>query len=726
MAKLFGYAKTTPTPAPVLAGLVTKAVEAAKAEQKSEEGTKTVTVNPPTQARVKPMAAVRKDSKFDEESHARPTRKDSLIQSEVDAVHSKPIAAVNSQQPVAKPQQAKKVVKVTKPSISSLDDIMNLLEDEVFTTSPASSSIVTKKDLGGKAKSVKSSLSSLDEMMSSLENEMTTPNSPRKSPPVTEKEAVRGSVRRTATAGKRSLSSLDEMMNSLEQDWDMSALDPKAPVLSTSFARATQKLALYTKGTGETMVGAKPPSYGQDFVASPASYTSQRRQASIDISGIEPHPDENDESTEKPLLEYMKEAEEMRLERERMEMERQRILQEEVAFQREAEKFAEEEEQMRKFVENLKIEEERDLENQERRRKIAEEKRRAEEAEAKRIQDLEDERVALESAERLNKENERIEKERRERESRMYQERVEMERLRYVEQEARLREQRMVDDRIAREAEEREERLRYEREQIKIENDRIAREQEEEEELRYEQEQARFKAQRLKAEENAKLRRQAEAERVERERYENRRLEEQQAEAANRNYWRSVKENEESSRQEKEDAQLDSRGRGNERIVEQRERVESARGRRLDYSREQNAPQVQQQDDKRYEEDSEPEVLTKEQEMQKAEEKIRAAFAGLAQEKAQISSGVKPAGGLIKAGIEVGVQERGVSRYNTVGAGPRPRQEPPMGVSRGNTVGVRANKSVGGGLPNGPKGGFGLPGRPNVGLPTGPRPRGRA
>jgi hypothetical protein len=630
-----------------------------------------------------------------------PNPKDSSMQAKFDIMQAK------SQ------QQKRNVARVGKPSISSLDDIMSMLENETLTASPASSPTeTTKKPVRGsrKATAGKSSLSSLDEMMISLENIMVTPDQARILPPLEKKEIVRDSIEERATTENPSLGRLGEKMSSLGQNWGMGSSDRKASFSVGSAAQPIQKLADPTRKVGGMKLDTaiNPVAQPKTYYASPVSFTSS--ESTPFVTALE----EETESTGKPLTEYMKEAEEMRLEREQMELVRRRILEEELVFQREAEKFAEEEEQMRKFVENLKLEEERDVENQERKQRIAEEQRRKEderrkeeeevtrrkEEEKKHLQELEDERLVIETAERLNMENERIESERQEREARAFKERAEMERAKYVEEEARLKTQRMEDERIVRE------------EQATRDYQRAA--EENAERLRIEKEEAQRTSQRREDERFAQEQR-----RVEREQAQQLKFEEEQAERL---------------RIEKEGAQRNFRRREDERLAQEQRLAEREQAQQLKFEEEQASLEAQRREDERTErlryeeEDSEPETLTKEQEMQKAEEKIRAAFAGLAQERDQISMGVKPAGSgpkVDRGGLSMTGKERGIARYNTVGGGPRPRQEQPFGVSRGNTVGVRTNKSVGGGLPTGPKAGFGLPGRPNVGLPSGPRPRGK-
>jgi hypothetical protein len=117
------------------------------------------------------------------------------------------------------------------------------------------------------------------------------------------------------------------------------------------------------------------------------------------------------------------------------------------------------------------------------------------------------------------------------------------------------------------------------------------------------------------------------------------------------------------------------------------------------------------------EEESDDDPMDKEAQMRKAEEKIRAAFAGLAQERGQggpaLAAPIAPKANL---GLDVTRAEKGISRNNTIGMRPQPPPKSP-GVMRLNTVAGRP-----GGLPSGPRGG-GLPSGPRAGLPAGPRPR---
>jgi hypothetical protein len=132
--------------------------------------------------------------------------------------------------------------------------------------------------------------------------------------------------------------------------------------------------------------------------------------------------------------------------------------------------------------------------------------------------------------------------------------------------------------------------------------------------------------------------------------------------------------------------------------------------------------------------------LTKEEEMKKAEEKIRQAFAGLAKEKDQNAQGVQRsntvaiqmprpiapvknyAGGVTPAGRESRVYkgepeapkaDRVLGRHNTVAAfGAKPGPVKKSGVLQ------KPPRAPGGSVGN-----IGLPGGPRSGLPSGPGPR---
>lgn len=135
----------------------------------------------------------------------------------------------------------------------------------------------------------------------------------------------------------------------------------------------------------------------------------------------------------------------------------------------------------------------------------------------------------------------------------------------------------------------------------------------------------------------------------------------------------------------------------------------------------------------------EMEGVDKDEELRKAEDKIRATVVGLVEERVQVSGNFQGQTKLIRKNAKVGNPtggvprndrgkvdvnaEKGVSRYNTVGTR-RPTQGSPRAVSRGNTVGARPVNNFQGGLPNGPRAG-GLPNGPKAGLPVGPRAKGR-
>lgn len=137
-------------------------------------------------------------------------------------------------------------------------------------------------------------------------------------------------------------------------------------------------------------------------------------------------------------------------------------------------------------------------------------------------------------------------------------------------------------------------------------------------------------------------------------------------------------------------------------------------------------------EDEIYESEEEREE-TKEEKLAKAEEKIRMAFAGLAQEREQqapptpapnsplprsntIANDLGPGGygGFGSSGLQPSPstrQERGVSRYNTTGGAAKLQKRampPQVGLVKVNTVSGRPM-----GLPSGPRAG---------GLPGGPRP----
>ena len=350
---MFGY--TNPAPAPALAGVVSKAMQAALADPTAEE-------------KIQPLSHLRNSLQKD---ITKATQLESRIAAESTHLALIMPASTNLPTGLSSPDQdnvpiqdsimkAKvKVVKAAKPSISSLDDIMDLLENEAFVPSSSRDSR-TKNDrtLSG--------------------------------PSVVEEN------RKKAKAGKPSISSLDEMMSLLEQDWDISspqeqnrAEDQNRPrieqtkifegtssnVQTGTFTTVKEETTAQTVLECATIVEEGLADPKDDFSAlrkvSFASSVSSMIHEPESAVGVPEYTQAQSEDEayvlrEKSILDCMKEVEDMRTEREQMELERQRMLEEELAFRMEAERFAAEEEQMRRLVENLKREKEQDIQNQRR------------------------------------------------------------------------------------------------------------------------------------------------------------------------------------------------------------------------------------------------------------------------------------------------------------------------------------------------------------------------
>jgi hypothetical protein len=384
------------------------------------------------------------------------------------------------------------------------------------------------------------------------------------------------------------------------------------------------------------------------------------------------------------ILKYERMQDQMRYEREKMEIEREEMMEEQRKFEQEAARIAQEEKQMEQFMKSLKVEMERDRENEERKRRVAEEAER-------------DKLRALEAQER---EQAKIEAEEKERKLLLKDERL-------AQEEA---------DRLTalalREAKEEDRRRNEYEEEMEADRRRFEVEQEEEERRRANDEEFERQRQRRFIAERA------ERERLEQEREEQERFEQQEAEM---------------ERQRARDERIETQRRVAEERV-QRAQFEENESRRRDQEN------VDRRFDQQGEESDDDRPLTKEQEMEKAEEKIRQAFAGLAKEKDQNAQPVQRSNavaiqmprpiapvknysrGIILAGGESRVNkgepeqqnaDRVLGRNNTVaafGAKPGPAKKP--GVLQ------KPPRAPGGSLGN-----IGLPGGPRSGLPSGPGPK---
>jgi hypothetical protein len=423
------------------------------------------------------------------------------------------------------------------------------------------------------------------------------------------------------------------------------------------------------------------------------------------------------------MLKYERMQDQMLYEREKMEMEREKMMEEQRKFEEEAQRIAEEEKQMEQFMKSFQVEMERDRENEERKRHAGEEaereRQRAIEAEERRIREeqaAEERRqlAEIEAEERRGREEQEAEerrlqairdKEEEERELREYEARRTQRQREAEEKERRLR---LKDERLAQEEADRLTALALREAREAQEADRRQNEYEEELEAdrrRFEEEE---EEERRRMEEEDQRQRRYEAEQAERERF------------------------------EQQEAELERQRARDERIATQR-RVAQERAQRAQFEEDEVRRRAQENADRRFEaerrqqeqEDDDDRPLTKEKVMKKAEEKIRQAFAGLAKEKDQNAQGVQRsntvavqmprpiapvknyAREITPAGRESRVYkgepeaDRVLGRNNTVasfGAKPGVLQKPPR-------------------APGGSIGNIGLPGGPRSGLPSGPGPR---
>ncbi|KAE9372729.1 hypothetical protein N431DRAFT_483462 [Stipitochalara longipes BDJ] len=434
------------------------------------------------------------------------------------------------------------------------------------------------------------------------------------------------------------------------------------------------------------------------------------------------------------ILKYERMQDQMRYEREKMDMEREKMMEEQRKFQEEADRIAEEEKQMAQFMKSFQVEMERDRDNEERKRRAAEEaereRQRAIEAEERRIQEEEKEEQRRQQAEMEAEERRRLE-----------EEEAEERRLQAIrDKEEEERELREYEERRAqrqREADEKERRLRLKDERLAQEEaDRLTalalrkREAQEADRRRNQYEQELEADRRRFEEEEEEERLRAEEEEIERERQR-----------------RFIAERAERERYEQEEAERERQRARDERIEAQRQ-VAQERAERAQFEEDEARRIAQENADRRFEEErrqqeeeeDDDRPLTKEEEMQRAEEKIRQAFAGLAKEKGQnaqpmqrsnivaiqmprpiapvknYANGMTPAGResrVYKGEPEQPKADRVLGRNNTIaafGAKPAPQKRP--GVLQ------KPPRAPGGSVGN-----IGLPGGPRSGLPSGPGPR---
>ncbi|RDW83283.1 hypothetical protein BP5796_04774 [Coleophoma crateriformis] len=508
---------------------------------------------------------------------------------------------------------------------------------------------------------------------------------------------------------------------------------------------------------------------------------------------------------ERRIFEYMRNSERIQIQKELMEEERKRIDEEAAKFKAEADRFREEEEQMRKFVAEVQkeqevddVNEERKFREEERKRKEEEERiRKEEEAKARELRRQEEE-----EARRFEEENGRNDpavqggrprgndggqqKPRQEDEDDEDEDEEEYTDEEYDDDEIDDEEEEEDDDDDGpndpavqggrrREADKAQDKSRQAQPEIRKDNpaakggklsedERLAQEEVnrlnaqfsnyeqdmEDERKKYEEEENRERAQRRKEEKEA---REEEDRLAEKER--RRKIAQQEMERAALEAERIREEEEEERRQlEAEEEEMrrfdEQKASRRQQEQEQNQRLQVQRFEEARFSQSRMAYE----EDGFMEEEEEEEDMSKEAQIRKAEEKIRQAFAGLAQEKGQApapavapqaapSRGVRPDirnnsiggnrpqprepnNGRGREGgyggfddNEAGPLSGGPTRYNTVGA-QTPRQDRAApGPARNNTVGPTSRP---GGLPSGPRAGpGGLPRGPKAGLPSRPR-----
>jgi hypothetical protein len=645
MAKLFGY--VGPPSAPAFADVVSLAIAASRAKRKLEGEIGYAMAKSPELDEAKAIQASRVELSFKEFTISR---------------------------------------KSSNPRNQQEDGTAPMEPNTTLKTNQSSPIVLRKKGRG--AKKTKSSISSLDEVMDLLENTILAPDQGLLSVTTGLKKKFMAypTVREEGKAvkvGKSSLSSLDEMIRSLQQEWDLTPSDRKTSTLdqSSQHSQALPESGWNLEKTAN--VETNPFAYRKDSSASPANSSrpipgyafntpEDLEDTQVQVQGRDREP------TEKSFLEYVKEAEGMRLQRVRMDLERQRILEEELVFQEEADQFTQEEERMRRLIENLKPEEEEgNFDSQGRKRQVKGDTRGREQQGQKHFKELEDERQTIQMVERLNMENERIEKDGSGRGISQHQR--ETIRLRHVEEEARLKARRVEHKRITQKADQREAELEKKEERDGSESRR-----------------------RLEDEETIKRQRHAEEERAKRARG----VEDLRQQAAE-DYWRAAKVNAEKLRQAKEEAQRVTWRQGFSRITQEARRVEKGQVERKylecwtensdAVAQERGKPERQgsEKDDHERKVKTPPHVFT--QGRNQTPRVPQATDSETIFDRDRL--------GLLN-------QEGAGRRHNTVG-GARQQQLGELGVSSGNTVGARSNMNAGG-VTGGPK---------YAGLPSGPRPR---
>ncbi|RDW71212.1 hypothetical protein BP6252_07775 [Coleophoma cylindrospora] len=511
---------------------------------------------------------------------------------------------------------------------------------------------------------------------------------------------------------------------------------------------------------------------------------------------------------ERRIFEYMRNSERIQIQKEIMEEERKRIDEEAAKFKAEADRFREEEEQMRKFVAEVQkeqavddINEERKFMEEERKRMEEEERiRKEEEAKARELKrqkeaearKLEEENARYDPAvqggrPRGNDREDEEDEDEDEDEEEYTDEEYDDDEVDDDEEEEEEEEDEEDDDDDGpydpavqggrrREADKAQDKSRQAQPEISraapavkggklSEDERLAQEEinrlnaqfsnyeqdMEDDRMKYEEEENRERAQRRKEEKEAREEEDRLAEKEKR-----RKVAQQEMERAALEAERIQEEEEEERRQLEAEEEEMRRFDEQKAARRQQEQQQSQRlqVQRFEEARFSQSRVAYEEEDGFMEDEEEEEDMSKEAQIRKAEEKIRQAFAGLAQEKGQApapavaqqaapSRGVRPDirnnsiggnrpqprapnngpgrdggyGGFNDDGAEA--PNRGPTRYNTVGAqAPRQDRAAP-GPARNNTVGPTSRP---GGLPSGPRAGpGGLPRGPKAGLPSRPR-----
>ncbi|KAJ5037216.1 uncharacterized protein L3040_007395 [Drepanopeziza brunnea f. sp. 'multigermtubi'] len=648
-----------------------------------------------------------------------------------DTPESKAIDTIVVEKPAQTPVRAK------PKAVDMLDFLVNQLDSPNDNLASASGKMKEDSRVVNETKPTQSKAKALD-MLDFFSSQLDSID-PKPAPPATKKTDVPGA---------------------LPAQTEMPPITRKDSMWSRQGSATSSELNMVMKGRKisdpRPQSSSKPVEVSMETRRTPSRYGFGDEQLRLERELME--------AERERMLQLEKQAEIIISEREQMDLERQTMLEEQARFDEEAKRIAEEEESMRKFIENVERERQLDFENQEKKRI----RREAEEAELRRI-------AAEQEAERL-----RIQME-EEAEQRRIAAEQEAERLRIkMEEDARKEAERVRikeqdDARRAAEIEAKELARETELERRRAENanreeaDRLAaetRRSEEEAEHLYYEEQERI-------EEAAGRQSRADKEREEEERYEIALADEEAR-------LREV------DRQKRRAAQLansEVQARADERIEretrramaekadrayeqEEAERARAVGADRLadaykfdmdvtgqpmispsvyedelyedesdeDEKNEDEMEEDEMEEDEMEEYEEEEREETKEEKLQKAEEKIRLAFAGMAEERARQPSAAIPSPNPIREDTRMMRNDRmpmpmpmpiptAGRNLNVGNQNARPR--PDVGGSRFNTAGgagagPRAGAAgprppIRGGLPSGPRGGGGLPG--------GPRPR---